>query len=168
MPVGETSIRIEVCARRPFNVPKPRRRCIVTSIHRTDIDRKNLICGCHTTRGVQEPYTLTEALRRGGACPSYQRAGQVMMGSDWGCVVSSQCVILTYLCFTEQKKKKKTQPCDSEHLYIRIAVCLPSRSGQKPLRGQLINTWICDVLFRKTLACGWGTRSDEQPPYHRI
>lgn len=97
---GGRSISIEMCARRPFSVSKPSHRCIDPSIHRIDIHRKNLICGCHTTRGVKQPYTLTEAMRHGGACPSHQRAAQ-LMGSNWGCDVSSQCVILTYLCFKE-------------------------------------------------------------------
>jgi hypothetical protein len=114
---------------------------IVTSIHRIDFHRKNLICGCHTTRGVKQPYTHTEALRHGGTCLSHQRAGQ-LMGGNWRCDVSSQCVILTYLLLYGVKKK---QPCDSGHLYIRIAVGLTSRSGQKPVRGQLITTEICFV-----------------------
>jgi hypothetical protein len=63
---GRTSIRIEMCARRPFSVPKSCCRCIVTSIHRIDLHKKNLICGCHTTRGVKQPYTPTEALRHRG------------------------------------------------------------------------------------------------------
>ena len=76
------------------------RRCIVISIHRIDLHRRYLFWGCHTTRGVKQPYTPTEeALGHRGVCPSRQRVGQ-LIGSNGRYDVSTQCISLTYLCFT--------------------------------------------------------------------
>jgi hypothetical protein len=126
---GERSIPIELRARRLYSLPKSCYRCVVTSVHRIGIHRRNLICGCHTTRGVKQPYTLTEALRHGGPRPGRQRAAQ-LMGSNRCCDVSSQCVILTYLCFTEQKKNPMIVS-----ICVFVLLCVyPRDRARNPLR----------------------------------
>jgi len=154
-----------MCARRPFSVAESPMNCDIDPSDGIDLHRKNLICGCHTTRGVKQPYTPTEALRRKEACLSHQRAGQ-LMGSNWRYDVSTQCVIPTCLCFTEQEKT-----CDSVngHLYIRIAVSFyPHDRTRNPKEGSLsLQRYVVFYSERRWRAVGVHVVMNS-PPYHRI